>query len=163
MTTLIYRRSHSDDPDPETGGIFGINGCMKSVRSYKFDAVIGVGGKFPWPDYKGIAKKLNWVEIGPKKVGTHEDGHPQWAFEYFLYYGEKGPLLEKEYPKLAKYMFDLGNIPRQGYDGRLPEEVRDDVQKILDLAKDAPPSPQKNTNEKSKQNSGCGKHMISCS
>jgi hypothetical protein len=39
--TLVYKRTHPGDPD--VGGRFGINDCMGQVRSWDFDAVVGVG------------------------------------------------------------------------------------------------------------------------
>jgi len=46
--TLIYKRTHTGDPHREVG-VFGENGCMRRVRGYKFDAVIGIGGIGPEP------------------------------------------------------------------------------------------------------------------
>ncbi len=40
MRTLIYKRTHSGDPDPETG-VFGNHDCMGRVKDWQFDAVIG--------------------------------------------------------------------------------------------------------------------------
>jgi hypothetical protein len=42
MRTLVYKRTHNGDPDAE--GRFGIHDCMGQVRSYGYEAVIGVGG-----------------------------------------------------------------------------------------------------------------------
>jgi hypothetical protein len=39
MRTLIYKRTHSGDPDPKAG-VFGCNNCMNTVRGWGFDAVI---------------------------------------------------------------------------------------------------------------------------
>jgi hypothetical protein len=42
MRTLIYKRTHPGDPD--TTGRFGVCDCMGRVRTWDFEAVIGVGG-----------------------------------------------------------------------------------------------------------------------
>jgi len=42
MRILIYKRTHTGDPDLK--GRFGIHDCMGRVRDYDYDAVIGVGG-----------------------------------------------------------------------------------------------------------------------
>ena len=42
MRTLVYKRTHSGDPDPASG-VFGNNNCTRSVRGWNFDAVIGIG------------------------------------------------------------------------------------------------------------------------
>ena len=65
MRTLVYRRTHTGDPDKR--GCLGINDCMGSVRSRDFDAVIGVGAKAPDAGYSGIAHKVTWIGIGPRK------------------------------------------------------------------------------------------------
>jgi hypothetical protein len=137
MRTLIYKRTHSGDPDRETG-IFGIHECMGRVRGWPFNAVIGVGGIGGEPERKGIARKLTWVGIGPQKVGIGEDGHPLLKFDHFLYYGETGELLKDVAPALAERIYDGG--VRLIWDTSLSEEERKDVNNILDFAKNAPPS-----------------------
>ena len=62
MRTLIYKRTHSGDPDPQTG-VFGNHDCMGSVRAWEFDAVIGIGGVGPEPRRHGIAGKLTYVAV----------------------------------------------------------------------------------------------------
>ena len=57
MRILIYKRTHTGDPDPEHG-IFGeaadeATDCMGKVRGYGFDAVIGVGGTGLEPQSQG--------------------------------------------------------------------------------------------------------------
>lgn len=86
---LIYKRTHSGDPDPKTG-VFGNNDCMKTIRGRSFDAVIGVGGIGREARSEGIARKLTWIGIGPRKIG--EPSRPLVTFDHFLYYGEEGPL-----------------------------------------------------------------------
>jgi hypothetical protein len=93
MRALIYKRTHSGDPDPETG-VFGNHDSMGTARTWSFDAVIGVGGIGREAQSEGIARKLTWVGIGPHKTG--EPSRPLVTFDHFLYYGEEGPLLDKK-------------------------------------------------------------------
>ena len=62
---LIYKRTHKNDP--RENGIFGIEDCMKRVRDWQFDTVIGIGGKYPWKEDIEIAKKINWIGINAAK------------------------------------------------------------------------------------------------
>ncbi len=133
MRTLIYKRTHNGDPHPETGGIFGIHECMRRVRGWPFNAVIGVGGIGREPQQEGIARKLTWVGIDPHEAGMGKDGHPLLKFDHFRYYGEKGPLLKDVAPALAKRIYD-GRV-RLIWDSSLPEKERDEVKNILDRAK----------------------------
>src|SRR5579864_4002172 len=101
MRTLIYKRTHSGDPAPESG-VFGNRDCMGAVRGWQFDAVIGIGGIGSEPKRQRIAGKLTWVGIGPHKI--YEPKHPRSprvTFDHFWYLGERGPLLEVAYPALA--------------------------------------------------------------
>jgi hypothetical protein len=152
MQTLIYKRTHSGDPDPETG-VFGNHDCMGSVRAWKFDAVIGVGGIGSEPTNHGIAGRLTWVGIGPKRLLGEPDQSngrgPRLRFEHFLYLGESGPLLRDQYPTLASRMYNkkvrvLKHSPLAADEDQknkiaaLDREVRD----ILRLGMAAPPSHQ---------------------
>src|SRR5437870_524960 len=103
MRTLIYKRTHNGDPDPETG-IFGNHDCMGKVRDRAFDAVIGVGGIGQEPQSYGIAGKLTWVGIGPRTIGRTHRG-ARLTFRHFSYYGQAGPLLHVKYPALANRMY----------------------------------------------------------
>jgi len=53
MRTLIYKRTHTGDPD--ANGCFGIYDCMGRVRALDFDAVIGIGGIGSEAQWAGIA------------------------------------------------------------------------------------------------------------
>lgn len=134
MRTLIYKRTHCGDPDPETG-VFGNQDCMKTVRGRRFDAVIGVGGIGSEPQDNGIARKLTWVGIGPHKAG--DPRRPKVTFDHFLHYGKDGRLLREFAPKLAKHLYD--GKARVIMDS-LSDEERREVEVILDLARNAPPS-----------------------
>src|SRR3989442_10716413 len=96
MRTLIYKRTHSNDPDPRTG-VFGNRDCMGQVRAWDFDAVIGIGGVGDEPRRHRIAGKLTWIGIGPQRLYDDPDRRgPQVTFRHFLYLGENGPLLAKK-------------------------------------------------------------------
>ena len=143
MRTLIYKRTHSGDPDPKTG-VFGCNNCMKTVRGWGFDAVIGIGGIGREPECEGIAGKLTWIGIGKHETINDPSRSfvtpscPLVTFDHFLYYGEQGPLLRNIAPALANRMLYDNNV-RKLMDSLSREEQRE-VEKILDLAMDAPPS-----------------------
>lgn len=133
--TLIYKRTHEGDPDPKTGE-FGCKGCMGQVRGWEFDAVIGVGGIGRKAKKHDIDRKLTWVGIGPHTTG--DSRCPLVTFDHFLYC-EPMPLLESLAPNLAKRMYD-GKVRAVLALSSLSEAEQDDIQRILDLAKDAPPS-----------------------
>jgi len=67
VQTLIYKRTHSGDPDPKTG-VFGNHDCMGKVRGWPFDAVIGIGGVGQEPQSHRIAGRLTWIGIGPQAI-----------------------------------------------------------------------------------------------
>jgi hypothetical protein len=138
MRTLIYKRTHSGDPDPESG-VFGNHDCMGTVRGRLFDAVIGIGGIGSEPKRWRIAGKLTWVGIGPHKIYEPDHPHsPRVAFDHFWYLGERGPLLEIVYPALANHMY--GTNRRQvmhSSSSLIPDDLDRDIKKILALAKAA--------------------------
>jgi len=103
MRTLIYKRTHSGDPDPKTG-VFGNNDCMGRNRGWDFGAVIGIGGMGPEPERKGIAGKLTWIGIGSHKIGEPNRSRrgPLLTFDHFWYRGDQGPLLEKNSPLMQQ-------------------------------------------------------------
>ena len=91
MRTLIYKRTHCGDPDPNTG-VFGNKDCMKSIRERQFDAVIGIGGIGQEPKGYGIDGKLNWIGIGPSSHGRHaKSGSRRLIFRRFKHFGQAGP------------------------------------------------------------------------
>jgi hypothetical protein len=132
--TLVYKRTHSDDPDPATG-VFGNKNCMGPIRSWSFDAVIGVGGKGREAESNNIARKLTWIGIGSHKTGDRRC--PKVTFDHFRYYGEEGPLLKEVAPALARRMYDK-NV--RVIKDSLSDEEQLEVENILDTAKDAPHS-----------------------
>ena len=119
---LVYRRTHTGDPSPQTGE-FGVHDCMGRVRDWDFDAVIGIGGKKPWPGYEKIAEKITWVGVGvdqkraPLERAKSDANKQQFGghilkFHRWIVLDEDGPLLKDVSPILHKYMFSDGRIPR---------------------------------------------------
>lgn len=138
MCTLIYKRTHTGDPDPE--GRFGIHGCMGRVRTWGFEAVIGVGGIGAEPRSYGLDQKVNWIGIGPRKRAGADERGPVVTFEHFLLFGREGrdgPSFRDLAPRLADRIYST-NV-RVLMD-RLDEGERSEVERVLDLAKGAPPS-----------------------
>ena len=140
-TTLVYKRTHHGDPDID--GLFGIYDCMGRVRATEYGAVIGVGGTGPEPIRHGIAGKITWIGIGPTKLpgvvlksGKPPRG-PLVLFEHFLYLGENGPAFSRHAPKLADHVY--GNRVR--WMNRFTEAEHREIDAILEMARDAPPSP----------------------
>jgi hypothetical protein len=144
MRTLIYKRTHSGDPDPKTG-VFGNHDCMGEVRDWPFDAVIGIGGVGQEPQSHRIAGKLTWIGIGPQAIDRTGRG-PQLIFHHFWYRGDKGPLLQTKYPALASRMYDknvrvLMHSPSSSEHQHSKTAALDrEVGEILRLAIAAPPS-----------------------
>jgi hypothetical protein len=132
--TLVYKRTHNGDPDPE--GRFGAFDCMGSVRARDYHAVIGVGGKGAEPRRLGIAEKVNWIGIGPHKEHGKRRG-PVVTFDHFLWLGRDGPALAQVAPALAEHIYGRNVRSLMTFTPREAEEVRS----ILRIAEDAPPSP----------------------
>lgn len=133
---LIYKRTHRGDPSPE--GIFGINDCMGSVRDRDYDAVVGIGGVQPWVGDEGIARKINWIGISPKKYSSIGRG-ALVAFSQFCLFDENGPFLEEIAPSLYKHMF-IDSHRRVIMSTSLTDALRDEVVEIVGLAANCPSS-----------------------
>ncbi|MBI2987390.1 MAG: hypothetical protein HYY45_11540 [Deltaproteobacteria bacterium] len=137
MQMLIYKRTHSGDPDPATG-VFGNHNCMRTVRGWLYEAVIGVGGVGGRAERNGIARRLTWVGIGPHKTGNLR--RPKVKFDHFWYKGDKGPLLKDRAPLLADRLYNKNVRLIKGRALTSGEWL--EVKKILDSARKAPPSGQ---------------------
>ena len=136
MRVLVYKRTHSGDPD--ANGCFGAYDCMGAVRKRTFDAVIGVGGIGREAQANGIAGKVNWLGIGPHKVAVRGKRGPEVTFDHFLDYGTDGPDFRELAPLLAERMYSR-NV-RSLLHGITPPEHAEAAD-ILYVAMDAPPSP----------------------
>ncbi len=130
MRVLIYKRTHKGDPCPKTK-VFGCNDCMGRVRSWSYDAVIGVGGKGREAIQERIACKLTWIGITPIKAGCKR--FPKVTFGCFWQMDDGGPLLENIAPKLAARLYTEN--PRVLICTRASDEWQE-VERILLLAKD---------------------------
>lgn len=137
MRVLVYKRTHTGDPDRETG-TFGCNGCMKEVRGWNYEAVIGVGGIGSKAQKNGIAGKVTWIGIGPHKRIVPEKRGPEVQFNHFKLFDAKGPDFRKLAPKLSKRMYDEA-IRFVLHD--LSDAERIEVAKLLKFAEASPPSP----------------------
>lgn len=135
MRTLIYKRTHTGDPD--RAGRFGIYDCMGRVRSWEFDAVIGVAGFGRDATRQGIAGKVTWIGIGPHKLHGGSRRGPLVTFDNFLLLDDEGPSFAARAPKLAARFYSK-NI-RVMFATADAAESRE-VARLLKLARNAPPS-----------------------
>ena len=138
MRVLIYKRTHVGDPNDH--GIVGCHDCLRSVRSRDYDAVIGIGGIGGEPQSHGIARKVNWVGIGPHKIVDPKIGisRPLVRFDHFSLFDRQGPELVSIAPGLAKHMYETNR--RVVMSDRLSAILKREVQEIIQMAIDAPPS-----------------------
>lgn len=121
MRILTYKRTHVGDPD--RAGRFGVHGCMGNVRSWEFDAVIGIGGIGNEPQSHGIAGRVTWVGRQPKKQVNASGSGQLVTFESFILLDTKGPLLSDIAPYLARRMYE-GRV-RTLIDGYSSDEQAD--------------------------------------
>ena len=148
MKILVYRRTHTGDPDPVTQ-TFGINDCMGSVRDWSYDAVIGIGGVAPDPGDENIRMRITWIGISPmRREATQSDvdrmkiSNSYFSkfrgklinFRKFILLNDSGPLVAN-YPDLHEYMFVEGRIPRAAM--TFPSNIEYELMAILKLAQDA--------------------------
>jgi hypothetical protein len=133
LRILVYKRTHKGDPDRK--GCFGIQDCMGRVRSYKFDAVIGVGGIGRMARVEGISGKVNWIGIGSRKGPTRGRG-PLVTFDHFVLYEEKGRDFWTIAPTLARRMYSTNARVLFNFSDAEQAEIAC----LLKLAKTAPPS-----------------------
>ncbi|QEL19066.1 hypothetical protein [Limnoglobus roseus] len=105
MRTLLYKRTHSGDPD--TDGRFGCHNCMGTVREREFNAVIGVGGEGKGVD-SDVAGNLNWIGIGPRKHIDQETGYLIVTFDVFRDFNRLGIKFRAISPLLAARMYEGG-------------------------------------------------------
>lgn len=134
MRVFLYKRTHRLDPDDS--GTFGIYCCMGRMQEYSFDAVIGISGISPNPIREGIARRINWIGIGPHTIREGDVGYPILGFEQFIKWEGKGKVFRDLAPKQAKRMYS-------GYGVRylmLDSESNPEIRRVLKLASKAKPS-----------------------
>src|SRR5450759_568438 len=135
MRTLIYKRTHPGDPD--SVGRFGVHDCMGRVRTWDFEAVIGVGGIGAEPESHGLARKVNWIGIGPRRRAVAGKRGPLVTFDHFCLFGPNGPSFPELAPRLAERMYSRNvRVLMDCLDAR----ERAELKKLLVLAEEAPPS-----------------------
>jgi hypothetical protein len=135
MKTLVYKRTHVGDPNPD--GVFGIYDCMGRARGWKFDAVIGVGGIGDEPARHGIAGKVTWIGIGPHRYLEAGKRGPVITFDRFLSYGTRGPSFATCAPILSRRIYEQ-NI--RALIALANAAERREVAQLLSLAENAAPS-----------------------
>ncbi len=129
LPVLIYKRTHTGDPDYQ--GIFGIHDCMGIVRDRTYRAVIGIGGIGGEAKSHNIDRKITWIGISPTQHKTNKPREPLVTFEKFCLYDANGPLVEDIAPNLHDHM--LGKTHRRVVMGSLPANCQKEVDAILKL------------------------------
>ena len=105
MVTLVYKMTHTGDPDFDLG-LWGVNDkdCMGKVRDFGFDAVIGIGGCSWWPNEPNRAGEIVWIGLGPLKTPVKGKRGPEVRFAHFRPFRRGELMLSKKAPKLDKAM-----------------------------------------------------------
>jgi hypothetical protein len=131
MKIFVYVMTHLGDPDEH--GCWGCHDCMGEKRAWDYEAVIGVGGVEA--KAHGFGGKLKWIGIGPYKRPVGKRG-PEVTFDHFCddFGTGRRELLEMA-PKIAE---KIRKAPR-GF-MNLTRDEQGDAEKLLKLAKKAPPS-----------------------
>jgi hypothetical protein len=135
MRTLIYKRTHSGDPNAD--GEFGVYDCMGRVRAWEFDAVIGIGGVGDEPARHGLSGKVNWIGIGPHKRFVAGKRGPIVTFDRFRLYGDRGPDFAQRAPTLSRRIYER-NI--RALVNTVSDREIDEVARLLRLAAKSAPS-----------------------
>jgi hypothetical protein len=139
MRILVYKRTHVGDPGKD--GCFGHRDCMRSVRDFEYDAVIGVGGMGAEPRSYGIDGRVNWIGVGPRKVWPRggnalPSGAPLVRFDKFALWDEAGPPLHVIAPMLARRFYE--RKARYLLGGRSEQEQQEALE-LLKLLEDNVP------------------------
>lgn len=133
MATLVYKMTHSGDPDSNLG-CWGVSDCMGQVRGYGFDAIIGIGGRSWWSSEISREGELIWIGVDPQEVASGKRG-PKLAFVHFRYFQGGEKMLSEIAPMLDRAMRNC----RFMLYGFSPAQERE-IKAILKLAKRAKPS-----------------------
>jgi len=89
------------------------------------------------PKSHGLAGKVNWIGLGPRRRAAAAKRAPIITFDHFLFFGSDGPSFLKLAPQLASRIYSKNvRVPMD----RLDRRERVEVERLLALAKDAPPS-----------------------
>ena len=134
MVTLVYKMTHKGDPDPDLGW-WGVGDCMGRVRGFTFDAVIGIGGRCWWTNQTNRAGEIIWIGIGPQQKPAKGKRGPMVRFTHFLPFKEGELTIRAIAPQLDKavhyHRFKLSGFS---------QSEQQEIEQILELAKDAKPS-----------------------
>lgn len=136
MRILVYKRTHSGDPD--VSGCFGAFDCMGTVRDREYDAVVGVGGIGLEAVSNGIDGEINWIGIGPHKRYVDDKRGPEVLFDHFLDFRSEGPDFRTLAPQLSVRMY--GDNVRSILGGMSDAEQKE-AEGIVHLAQGRPRSP----------------------
>lgn len=134
MVTLIYKMTHKGDPDSDLG-CWGVEDCMGQVRSFKYDAVIGIGGHSWWTNQTSRAGEIIWIGLGPQKKSVQGKRGPEVRFAHFRYFAEGEMMLNEIAPKLDKAMHKC-RFKLYGFS----QTEQQEIERILELAKKSKPS-----------------------
>ena len=149
MRVLVYKRTHTGDPD--TGGRFGCNDCMGRVRSWDFDAVIGVGGIGSEARDSGIAGKVNWIGIGALRTLVRGKADPIVTFTHFKDLSDDNLDFGTEAPTLAKRLYGKNIRATMTFSAQENAEIR----KLLAIAEKAPSSSKQHVRAKKSSKTLC--------
>jgi len=141
MRVFIYKRTHVGDPDE--GGRFGIHDCMKRLRNCHFDAVIGIGGICSQAIAEGISGKINWIGIGPRRKAAKGRRGSVILFDNFVLYEDTGREFDGIAPTLAARLYTRKS-PRFLFSDDFNDTEKAEVERVLKLAKNKPPSSKTN-------------------
>ena len=149
MRTLVYKRTHRGDPD--SSGRFGCNDCMGRVRSWDFEAVIGVGGRGREARESGLAGKVNWIGIKAHKTYVRGMADPIVTFDHFKVFNDDDVEFCVEAPTLAERIYGRNVRATMTFSA---QEARE-IQKLLKLAESAPKSSGRPAQAKKRHRSLC--------
>jgi hypothetical protein len=110
---------------------------MGSVRNFRYDAVIGIGGIGHEAVANGISEKINWIGIGPHKSFVDAKRGPEVTFDHFLNFGKDGPAFRELAPILALRMYSL-NVRYTIVDPS--DKSYGEICQIVSVSDSAPPS-----------------------
>jgi hypothetical protein len=133
MATLVYKMTHSGDPDSELG-CWGVSDCMGQVRGYGFDAVIGIGGRSWWTNETSREGELIWIGVDPQEIPGGRRG-PKLAFAQFRYFQAGEKVLSEIAPTLDRAMRNR-RFMLYGFNRTQEQEIK----AILKMAMRAEPS-----------------------
>jgi hypothetical protein len=130
MTTLVYKMTHSGDPDPDLG-CWGVANCMGPIRGCGFTNVIGIGGRSWWTGETSRADEIVWIGLGAQKTDVGISG-PEVRFTHFRYFREGELMLRPIAPNLARNMRNR-RFMLHGFSAAMEQEMA----KILKRARNA--------------------------